>query len=81
LVEFHFAYYKSMLQVFRSMSTLYGHCAVLEDTSVQLSPLFRYYAAITYGCPDIAEAYRARARAEFDATPAAQIVFEGTFDA
>lgn len=70
------AYYKSQLILFSKHASIYGAPATLKDTSLQLSPLFRYEVALRYGLADIAEEYHLDAQREREGSPAAGDLFD-----
>jgi hypothetical protein len=68
-------HYKSQLDVFNTMSKIYGPRPVLEDPTIQLTPLIKALIALDLGYADIVELHREAALAELDMNKTAKDLF------
>ena len=71
----HIRAYESMLQTLEDRCRLYGPREVLEDPTVQFSPLFRAVMANAHQLKDLADRYRADAINERLSRPEADQLF------
>lgn len=70
-----FHHYKQQLDLYGKLSTIYGSRAVLEDETMQFTPLFRALMALENDFGDLVARYRAPALMELESNPTAKSLF------